>query len=84
MQSTTLSLTVSKACALIQSVIAIFQVKKGFGRNIEYLDPTQIKDITRDVFVTILFNIIGTSFVRVSVCLFILQLLPFTERFFRW
>lgn len=72
------------ACALAQSILAIFQVKKGFGSNIQYLQPTEIKDTTRDIFITILFNLTGTFFVRISVCLFILQLLPFTQKFSRW
>ncbi|CAD6591213.1 MAG: hypothetical protein ASARMPRED_005264 [Alectoria sarmentosa] len=74
----------SLACALALSILATFQVRNGFGRNIQYLDPTQIKNIMRDMFVAILFSLTGTFFVRISVCLFILQLLPFTKRFFRW
>ncbi len=72
-----------QACALVQSVLAIYQVKTGFGRNVEYVQPTQIENLTRETFVSILFNLIGTSFVRISVCLFILQILPFTQRFYR-
>ena len=79
----TVPLTFPWTCALAQSILAIFQVHSGFGRNIQYLQPTQIEDIARIIYVTILLNVIGTSFVRVSVCLFILQLLPITQRISR-
>ena len=78
------SLNVSQACTLAQSILAILQVKNGFGRNIQYLRPTEIKNVNRDIFITIMFNLTGTYFVRISVCFFMLQLLPFTQRFSRW
>ena len=73
-----------KICALAQSSIAIYQVKEGLGRYIQYVEPIQIKNLTRGTYITILFNITGTTLVRISVCLFVLQLLPFTERRSRW
>jgi len=36
------------------------------------------------VTVTVLLDLVGTWVVRMSICLFILQLLPFTEKVFRW
>lgn len=81
--SVTVPLTVLQACALTQSILAIFQVHAGFGRNIQYLRPKQIEDFARLSFFAILLNIVGTSFVRISVCLFILQLLPITEKISR-
>ena len=72
-----------KACALTQAVITVCQVKEGFGRNIQYLQPFQIETISHYITATVFLYLVGTYFMRVTVCLFILQLLPFTEKLYR-
>lgn len=66
--------------AVAQSILVIFQVDNGLGRHIEYLQPNQISNV---LFITTILEVlhtIGTTLVRVSVCLFILRIVPPTHR----
>ena len=74
----------NQALAMAQASLSIAQWKDGFGRNIFYLQPEQIESIVHVITATILIVLIGTYLVRLSICLFILQLLPFTQRGARW
>ena len=72
----------SQAFAVAQSILEIFQVANGFGKHIEYLQPNQIKNV---LFITTILEVlhtIGTLLVRVSVCLFVLRLVPPTHQEF--
>ena len=66
--------------ALPQSIIAIYTVKNGFGRNIYYLQSHSIENTVRYIFICEMLQIIGTSLIRVSVCIFILRMLSGAQR----
>lgn len=67
----------------MQSVLGSLQVQNGFGRNIQYVSPVQLKRFGLYTNVNILIHTAGTLFVRVSVCLFVLRLVPTTETSYR-
>lgn len=58
-------------------------VDSGFGRNIYYLTTVQIQHIGLYATISIMFLIVGTGFVRASVCLFVLRLVPITRMSYR-
>lgn len=68
--------------AIAQGIINIFTLKDGFGRNVQYLQPSQIRSIVKLTTIVIMLHTIGTYFVRVSVCLFVLRLVPLAHRTF--
>lgn len=73
----------SKAFAIAESIFSIFQVQSGFGRNIYYLTPVQIQHVGLYTTICIMLLTIGTGLVRISVCLFVLGLLPVTKMSYR-
>lgn len=64
-------------------MISTVQVHEGFGRSIQYLQPHQIENIRHLRAADTLLNIIGTLFVRISVCLFIWRLIPANRKSYR-
>ena len=66
--------------AIAQSILTVFQVHSGLGRHIEYLQPYEISNVILLTTITLSLHNIGTFFVRVSVCLFVLRLVPPTHR----
>ena len=73
-----------QACAIAQAVISIVHIDNGFGRHVQYLQPSQVVTIIRLGTATMLIDQVAAWLVRISVCLFILQFLPITEKFARW
>ena len=63
--------------------MAIFMVHNGFGRNIIYLTPIQIQHWGLYVDISMMLFTIGTGSTRISVCLFVLRLVPATKTFYR-
>lgn len=71
--------------AIAQHILAIFQVENGFGRHIEYLQPDQISKVFLITTILTMLHTVGTFLVRISVCLFVLRLVPVTHRkFYRY
>ena len=68
--------------SLAQALLTVFQVENGFGRHIEYLQPDQISNVLLITTIIEVLHTIGTFLVRVSVCLFVLRLVPSTHREF--
>ena len=63
----------------------MLQVHSGFGRNIQYLTTVQLQRFLLYTNVYILFQDVGTVLVRISVCLFVLRLVPATQKsYIRW
>ena len=54
----------------------------GLGRHIEYLQPEQIKNVLLLTTIAEVLHTVGTCLVRISVCLFVLRLVPSTHREF--
>ncbi|KAM0802212.1 hypothetical protein BDR22DRAFT_845379 [Usnea florida] len=63
--------------------MAIFMVQNGFGRNTIYLTPIQIQHWGLHVDISMMLFTIGTGSTRISVCLFVLRLVPATKTFYR-
>jgi len=71
--------------AVAQSILDIFKGYDGFGRSIQYLQRPQIENVMLLTTVVIMLNIMGTLLVRISVCLFILRLVPADRKSYcRW
>lgn len=56
----------------------------GAGRHIETLAPTQLSEFIKWTFVEGVEFVIGTCFVKISVCVFILRFINKTRRFMRY
>lgn len=69
-------LKVLEGCALIQSFMSICQFEERSGWNIQYVEPVQIRNMTRETSITLLFTITRITLTVVSVFLFTPQLLP--------
>lgn len=75
--------TCSEVFAIVESIFSDFQTDSGFGRNIYYLTPLQIQHFELYTTICIMLLIVGTGFVRTSVCLFVLRLVPVTKMSYR-
>ena len=58
-------------------------VHNGFGRNTIYLTPIQLQHWGLYVDISMMLFTIGTGSTRISVCLFVLRLVPATKTFYR-
>ena len=72
-----------EAFAIAESIFSNFQVYSGFGRNIYYLTTLQIQNFGLYTTICIMLLIVGTGLVRISVCLFVLRLVPVTKTPYR-
>ena len=68
--------------AVTQTILLIIQVHSGLGRHVEYLQPDQISHVLLVTTIVEILHTVGTFLVRVSVCLFVLRLVPSTHRVF--
>ena len=73
-----------QALSLLGTVVNVYQVANGAGRHIQTLDPTQLSAFIKWTFVEGVEFVIGTCFVKVSVCIFILRFINKARRFMRY
>lgn len=79
------TMVIALGFAAAQSILTVFLVDNGFGRHIEYLQPAQISSFVLLTTILEILHTIGTLLVRVSMCLFVLRLVPPTHReFFKY
>ena len=57
----------------------VYQVANGAGRHIETLSSAQLSEFIKWTFVERVGNVIGTCFVKISVCIFILRFISRTQ-----
>ena len=57
----------------------VYQVANGAGRHIDTLTPTQLSEFIKWTFVEGVEFVIGTCFVKISVCIFILRFINKTR-----
>ena len=62
----------------------VYQVANGAGRHIDTLTPAQLSGFIKWTFVIGVEFVIGTCFVKISVCLFILRFISKTRRIIRY
>lgn len=74
------TIVIALAFAVGQHILVILQVDNGFGRHIEYLQPDQISKCLLLTAILTMLHTVGTFLVRISVCLFVLRLVPPTHR----
>lgn len=62
----------------------VYQVANGAGRHIDTLTPAQLSGFIKWTFVEGVGFVIGTCFVKISVCIFILRFINRTRRSMRY
>lgn len=62
----------------------VYQVASGAGRHIKTLTPAQLSEFIKWTFVVGVEFVIGTCFVKISVCIFILRFINKTRRGMRY
>ncbi len=62
----------------------VYQVANGAGRHIDTLTPAQLSGFIKWTFVEGVGFVIGTCFVKISVCIFILRFIHRTRRTMRY
>lgn len=67
-----------------QGIFQILSCAAGFGRNVQFLQSTEIERVLLYIAIAELTHTFGTYLVRISVCLFVLRLVPNHEKRFRW
>ncbi|KAL8952924.1 MAG: hypothetical protein Q9222_001183 [Ikaeria aurantiellina] len=71
------------ALSLLGTVANVYQVTNGAGRHIGALMPDQLSEFIKWTFVEGVAFAIGTCFVKISVCIFILRFINKTRRMMR-
>ena len=66
------------------TVVDVYQVAKGAGRHIDTLTPAQLSGFIKWTFVEGVEFVIGTCFVKISVCIFILRFIDRTRQAVRY
>ncbi|KAL9102530.1 MAG: hypothetical protein Q9163_002339 [Psora crenata] len=78
------TICIALALSLLGTVADVYQVANGAGRHINTLSPTQLSEFIKWTFVEGVEFVIGTCFVKISVCIFILRFINKTRRIMRY
>ncbi|KAL8650079.1 MAG: hypothetical protein Q9226_005297, partial [Calogaya cf. arnoldii] len=70
--------------SLVGTVANVYQIANGTGRHIDTLTRAQLSEFIKWTFVEGVGFVIGTCFVKISVCIFILRFINKTRRGIRY